>query len=114
MTYETLLERILTFARQAGAPSEEATERDGGFSYHAESHAFGVGLGVGFAAVTTGNYRIIALITSGLFGLNRIPEMSSPRITGDLRKEPHYCLFGIVIGAVVGGLIVGFNEIPGV
>lgn len=96
-------DKVARLAQQAGAKSEDSYERDGAFSYHAESHAFGVGLGVGVAASATGDYRYVAAVVALAFGLNRGPQLSSRKIAEDIKQEPHYLLFGLAIGLMVGG-----------
>lgn len=89
----------------AGAPTEADSERNGFLSYHAESHAVGVGLGIGLAAVATGNIRWIGLvwpaITTGLRGKNK----EFAKILADVKQEPHYGVAGLAVGAVLGAIV---------
>lgn len=88
--------------KEAGASKEANTERNGFLSYHAETHA----LVVGFAVGVLGGYRdsmalvalILPAITSGL----RAKDKEFSKILTDLKQEPHYGLFGIAIGLIVG------------
>lgn len=72
--------------REAGASTEGDTERDGAFSYKAESHAFGIGLyyGVRSASVTPSGY----------------PDHP------DVQVEKPYFAFGYVVGDVVQAVTV--------
>lgn len=99
---ETVIGPVIQRLREAGAPSEQTYERDGGFSYHAESHAFGVGFGVGLWAGATGDYQYAGAIIAAAFGLNRGPQLSSPRILEDIKQEPHYAIFGVAVGFLLG------------
>ncbi|ELZ12487.1 hypothetical protein C478_10436 [Natrinema thermotolerans DSM 11552] len=101
----TQLSRLLRLFRQAGAPSEDSTDRDGAFSYHAESHAAGLGIGLGAIATATGNYRYVGGLLAAAFGLNRGPTLSSSNITGDVRQEPHYFIGGLALGLVLGAVV---------
>lgn len=101
----TQLSRLLRLVRQAGAPSEDSTERNGAFSYHAETHAAGIGIGVGAAASATGNYRFVGALVAITFGLNRGPSLSSRKIATDCRQEPHYLLGGIGLGLLLGTVV---------
>lgn len=66
--------------REAGAPSEGATDRDGAFSYKAESHAFGMGL---YAGMTSSSLR----------------PTSYPDHPDVSRERPYFAL-GFVVGDV--------------
>ncbi|WP_254768220.1 hypothetical protein [Salinilacihabitans rarus] len=101
----TILSRLVRFVREAGAPSEDDTDRDGFLSYHAESHAAGVGLGVGIAASATGDLQYAGAILAMAFGLNRGPTLSNAKITEDVRQEPHYALGGLGLGLLLGSVL---------
>lgn len=101
----TVLGRLIRAVRQAGAPTEESTERNGAFSYHAESHAAGIGIGVGVAAMTTNEFRYMAVLLAIALGMNRGPTLPSTKITEDLRQEPHYLVGGLGLGLLLGALI---------
>mgnify|MGYP000140786101 CR=1 FL=1 len=75
------IEWIRRRVREAGASSEDETDRDGAFSYKAESHAFGIGLyyGVRSARVRPSGYP------------------SHP----DVDAEKPYFAFGYFVGDVV-------------
>lgn len=101
----TVLSKLVRLAKQAGAASEDDYERDGAFSFHAETHAAGIGFGVGAAATATNDYRYVAALLAIAFGANRGPELSSTQVLNDCRQEPHYLLFGLAIGLALGALI---------
>lgn len=67
--------------REAGAPTEGSTERDGAFSYAAETHAFAIGLHDGV--------RYIRPRPCG------IPD------NDDVEVEPHYYKGGYAVGTFV-------------
>jgi len=67
--------------REAGAPSEADTDRDGVFSYAAETHAFTVG------------------VHDGIRYLPPFPR--DPPDHPDAAAEPHYYKGGYVAGTVV-------------
>jgi len=104
---ETVLGRLLAFARQAGAKQESDTSRDGAFSHHAETHAFGVGFGVGAAATATGDARYVGAVVAIAFGANRGATLSDSKITEDVREEPHYALAGVGLGLLAGVQVGG-------
>jgi hypothetical protein len=97
-----MLDWLRTRLRQAGAPSEDATDRDGAFSFHAETHAAGVGAGLGFAAVATGNVQWLALLLPAVTAGLRARQGEFGKILADVRQEPHYALGGLVAGALLG------------
>jgi len=102
---QTVLGKLVRLFKQAGAPSEDTYDRDGAFSYHAESHAAGVGFGVGVAAMTIGELRYVSALLAIAFGANRGPQLSSAKIVEDIRQEPHYALGGLALGLLLGALI---------
>jgi len=98
----TVISRIIRFLRSAGAKQESGYDRDGAFSYHAETHAFAVGAGFGAAAAATGNWQLVGGVIGLVTAANRGPELTSPKIAEDVRQEPHYALGGLVVGLIVG------------
>lgn len=72
-----LLERL----REAGAPSEDATERNGFLSYSAETHAIGHGLYDGMGSIRPTP--------------KELPENE------DVRAEPHYYKMSYVVGTLI-------------
>ncbi|ELZ05579.1 hypothetical protein [Natrialba aegyptia] len=101
----TVLSRLVRLIRQAGAPSEDSYERDGAFSWHAESHAAGIGIGVAMVAATTGEFRYVSALLAIAFGVNRELAPSDDGIVEDLRSEPHYLIGGLALGLCLGALI---------
>jgi len=101
----TVLSKLVRLAKQAGAPSEGTYDRNGGFSWHAETHAAGFAFGVGLAAVTTNELRYVSALLSLVFGANRGPDVSSARIADDIKQEPHYAAGGLAVGLLLGALI---------
>jgi hypothetical protein len=97
-----MLGKLLRAIRSTGASSEDATERDGAFSYHAESHAVGIGVGVGFAAIATEQFKLIgALVTLVVYGRRGETALGAD-IVEDVRSEKPYTLGGLVVGAAFG------------
>lgn len=103
-----MFQRLVTIIKQAGAGSEDDTERDGAFSYHAETHAAAVGLAAGFFATATGDERFLSLIlAAAVYGQARYRDKTPKRrrILQDIRQEPHYALAFAVLGALLGALV---------
>jgi len=98
----TVISRIIRFLRSAGAKQEASSERDGAFSYHAETHAFALGAGIGAAAPVTGNWRLIGGLVSLATALNRGPTLFDGKIAADIKQEPHYAFGGLLFGLVIG------------
>jgi hypothetical protein len=99
----------------AGAPTESDSDRNGFLSYHAESHAVGVGLGVGFVAIATGNIQYIGLVWPAITAGLRAKNKEFGKILTDVRQEPHYAAGGLVAGAVLGvvaRLAMGLAAVP--
>lgn len=103
--YPTVISRLIAFARHAGAQSESDYDRNGAFSYHAETHAFAIGAGFGVAAPITGKVQLVGAVIALVTAANRGPKLTSPKIGDDVRQEPHYLLGGLVAGLLVGGLV---------
>lgn len=80
-------------------PSEDATPRDGAFSYSGEWHAFFIGAGVGFAAVMPSArlrefvFRVVGFDGTGL---------SRTAAVREAKDESWYALGGVVVGAMLG------------
>lgn len=77
-----LLRTILRLVRQAGAPTESASERDGFLSYSAETHAIGHGL---YHGLTSRPWR---------FRAGEHPD------NPDVQAEPHYYKGAFVAGTL--------------
>lgn len=89
----------------AGAATESDSDRNGFLSYHAESHAAGVGLGVGWLALVTGDLQYLGLIVPALTAGLRAKNKQFGKILTDVRQEPHYALGALVVGGVLGALM---------
>lgn len=108
--WPTVLSKWIALVRrriaEAGAPSEQSYPRNGGFSHHAETHSFAVGFGVGMAASSgfLGDEAkaFVGSVVATAFGLNRGPQLTSPRITEDIVEEPHYAIAGLGVGLLFG------------
>jgi hypothetical protein len=89
----------------AGAATESDSDRNGFLSYHAESHAVGVGLGVGWLALVTGNLQYLGLVVPALTAGLRAKNKQFGKILSDVRQEPHYAISGLALGGVLGALM---------
>ncbi len=96
---------IKTFVASSGAKSESSYERDGFLSYHAESHALGLGLAAGWFFAATGRTELLSLVyAAAVYGkAHGVNGGKRRRILVDVKQEWHYALGGVVAGAVVGG-----------
>lgn len=96
------IDRLVRFVKSAGAASEAATDRNGFLSYHAETHAVGLGVAAGFAAVAWGRESLLSLVyAAAVHGRVGQSDGKRRRVVKDCRQEPHYCLGGIVMGALL-------------
>lgn len=95
-------DRVIGFVKTAGAESEDATERDGFLSYHAETHALGTGIGVGFAAAASGELQLVGFVVAAILYGNRGSSVFSGKLLQDINQEKQYFLAGLVVGAVLG------------
>lgn len=115
--WPTVVQKWTTLIRnrlaEAGAPHEKTHERDGAFSYHAETHAAGLGFGLGMAAssgVLGGEAKLyIGALLAAAFGLNRGPQLKSKKIVVDVEEEPHYFIGGLGLGLLLGASPVIIN-----
>lgn len=98
----TLIDGAIRCIKQAGAPSEDTYERDGFLSYHAETHAAGAGIGLGFTITASGNLRLFGVLSQVVLFGNDGEDLLEPRLLGDVKQERHYFLGGLVIGASLG------------
>ena len=101
-----LLFRLL---RQAGAKRESDTDRDGAFSYHAETHAFAVGLGVVWFILVTGDVSIVGALPPVVTSILRARRKEYQNIVIDVVTEIPYFLGGVVVGtplAMAAALLV--------
>lgn len=97
-----VIDRAIRLIKQAGAPSEESTARDGVLSHSAETHAAGAGLGLGFIIAASGTFRYLGILFQLVIVGNRGDTAFSPDILEDCRTELPYFLGGLVFGAVLG------------
>lgn len=101
----TVTAKLLRWMRQATAPSEQQTSRNGIFSHHAEAYSFCFGLGIGAAALATDEYRYVSALVALALGLNRGSSIPSPKLASDIKAEANYALAGLAIGLCLGALI---------
>ena len=102
LTGLTSIDQAVRLIKQAGAPSESATERDGFLSYAAETHAAGAGLGVGFTIAASGELRWFGLVYQAVILGNRGDRLFEGRLLSDIQGEKYYFLGGLVAGAAFG------------
>ncbi|MBV0903936.1 hypothetical protein [Haloarcula salina] len=72
---------------------------------HEEKHAIATGLGLGVATVASGEVQQLSVAaTIGVQALRekRPKPAKEQDLTNDIKREPHYFLFGIAVGCVVG------------
>lgn len=78
---------------------------------HEEQHAVGTGIGVGFAAVASGDLQqlaIVGVLFSEVMRRKRRPEPSGVQdLANDIRREAHYFIAAVAIGGVLGILARG-------
>lgn len=98
----TLIDGAIRLIKQAGAPKESTYERDGFLSYHAETHAVGAGIGIGFALGASGELRLLGGFLTLVLAGNDGVKLSDKKLAKDIRQEPHYFLGGLALGGVLG------------
>ena len=101
-----MIHRLITIIRQAGAQSESDTDRNGFLSYHAESHAAGLGIAAGWAYAVTGNAQLLGVVLPAVTAGLRAKNKEYGKILTDVKQEPHYAAGGLVVGWLLG-LVVG-------
>ena len=72
---------------------------------HEEKHAIVTGLGLGFSAVATGELQQLSIATTiGVQALRekRPKPAKEQDLMNDIKREAHYFLFGVFVGACVG------------
>jgi hypothetical protein len=99
------LRRIVSFVDDAFAESESDTVWDGPLSYHAETHAVGIGIGAGFAAAVFGEVSLLGIVYAAAVH-GRLAQLEGRRreMAEDCRQEPAHCLSGVVVGVLLGAL----------
>jgi hypothetical protein len=101
----TLLKRLVVLAKQAGGETEPKTKRDGFLSYHAETHALGMGIAAGWWYGAEGDTQLLSLVYGAAVEARaHAANGKRRRILRDIAAEPHYALAGVVAGAVLGSL----------
>jgi len=101
-----MIRKLITFIKQAGAASEQSTDRQGFLSYHAESHAVAVGLGAGFLLTLSGNGQLLGAVIGAISaGLRGESSRQPTKILTDVYQEPHYAIGGLVVGVILGALV---------
>lgn len=93
--------------RQAGAPSESDSARDGVLSYSAEVHALALGLGAGVVTallLVLGHRELSALpavaVVGWALGIRKVPKGADSHVR-DVAREPAYAVGGVAVGVVV-------------
>lgn len=81
---------------------EDETRRDGFLSSAPEWHSAGIGFGVGFAAIATGNLAYAGYVTMGVFAGLRHGDGLNDAIASDVRREAPYFVLGLVLGILFG------------
>lgn len=97
-----MIRKLIRVIRQAGAPSEGSTDRSGFLSYHAETHAVGVGLGIGWLAIVSGDLQLLGVVIPAITSGFRAKNRELGKILRDVYQEPHYALGALVAGALLG------------
>lgn len=94
---------LVRLYKSAGAKSESSYGRDGFLSYHAESHALGMGMAAGFVSMAYGDAKLLGFVyAAAVYGKAQESNQQRRRIFVDIKQEPHYALAGLVFGAVLG------------
>lgn len=86
------------------APSEDSREYDGVFSWAGESHAFIIGLVLGFIGAKE---LMVALAGFALGGAKAEYNFSNDPHVRQVAEEPAYALSGLAVGFVLNLLIIG-------
>lgn len=97
-----MIEWLRRRVRQAGAPSESSTSRDGVLSWSAETHALALGLGSGLVAALSGEIGALSLVVGVALGRTRLPTDADQHLR-DAAREPAYAAGGGVVGWLLGG-----------
>lgn len=97
------LKRLIRWVKAAGAPSEDSFPRNGFLSWHAESHAAGMGIAAGYSYFAFGEVRLVGMVyAAAVYGRAHASNGKRRRIFRDITHEPHYALGGLVLGALLG------------
>jgi len=121
-----ILDKLKQLVSTASAPSEQATERNGAFSYRSETHAFVWGLSLGTLLILTLRYfpeqtmmvfSPIAALVSYAFLDRREKARAAPvpeSVAREAEKEPQYLAGGLFVGVWVGVVLVAVLAAVGV
>jgi len=101
----TAVEYLIKWIKRAGAETEAQSKRNGFLSYHAETHAVGMGIAAGFIAVASGQSKLLGLVYGASVYGKASGTSKRRRILLDMKQEPHYALGGVVMGAMLGLLV---------
>lgn len=101
----SLIDKVIKVIKRASAKSEESTEYDGFLSYHAESHAAGSGLGIGFMIGASGDLSVLGAILNLVLYGNRGEISFSPLLLDDILSERPYFICSIIIGVIIGLMV---------
>jgi hypothetical protein len=101
----SILKQIIRFVKRAGSKSEEDFKGNGFLSYHAETHAAGLGIAAGWWYGAEGNTELLSLVyAAAVHGEAHARNGKRRRILRDIVQEPHYALGGVPIGAALGAM----------
>jgi hypothetical protein len=111
-----MIQALTNLIRQMGAPSEQATERDGAFSQHEETHAAGFMFGIGLLLPLAGMVPQLGAFISLVFGTShgKTPIPIHKDLMHDIQAERHYAIGGLATGIVLGLAIRYAGEIGAV
>jgi hypothetical protein len=76
---------------------------------HEEVHAIGTGIGLGLAAAATDHLQLLAI--AGTIAVQAIERKRRPapkdrqHLGNDIRREPHYFVAAVAVGAILGTII---------
>lgn len=102
LTGLSILDRVVRFIKIAGSAREASFDHNGFLSYHAESHALGAGIAVGFLAAAAGLLGLLGVMLKLAIYGNRGESLFEPKLLEDILSERHYFLGGIVAGVIPG------------
>lgn len=100
------VESIRVAVREAGAPGEEATERDGFLSYKSETHAVAYAVGLGFALVQPNPWITVLVLGALLVNEGRRWRLDR-RVFREIREEPQYFTPTLAISAIQTAWLYG-------
>lgn len=96
------LDRLIRWAKRAGSKTEASHPEDGFLSYHAETHALGLGIGAGWAALLLNEASLLGIVYgAAVHGRVAQSGHGRRRVWMDVVQEPHYAIGGIVVGGLL-------------